>query len=115
MNALILSAVFGVIMLFSGLWLKQKAAVRGVAIFGMVILLIVNIWEMYHPSFFPVNTSGMMAFDRFALLFNTIACSCTLVFFLLSGKDMEKVGSDYSQHGENLFPSDFTSLKEEIA
>jgi Amt family ammonium transporter len=27
----------------------------------------------------------------------------------------KKVGSDYSQHGENLFPSDFTSLKEEIA
>jgi ammonium transporter, Amt family len=26
-----------------------------------------------------------------------------------------KVGSDYSQHGENLYPSDFSSLKEEIA
>lgn len=26
-----------------------------------------------------------------------------------------KVGNDYSQHGENLYPSDFSSLKEEIA
>src|SRR5688572_4189108 len=27
----------------------------------------------------------------------------------------KKVGSDYSQHGENLFPADFSNLKEEIA
>jgi Amt family ammonium transporter len=26
----------------------------------------------------------------------------------------KKVGSDYSQHGENLFPADFSTLKEEI-
>jgi ammonium transporter, Amt family len=26
-----------------------------------------------------------------------------------------KVGNDYSQHGENLYPSDFSALKEEIA
>ncbi|RAW00699.1 ammonium transporter [Pseudochryseolinea flava] len=26
-----------------------------------------------------------------------------------------KVGNDYSQHGENLYPSDFSTLKEEIA
>jgi Amt family ammonium transporter len=27
----------------------------------------------------------------------------------------KKVGSDYSQHGENLFPADFSNLKEEVA
>ncbi len=27
----------------------------------------------------------------------------------------KKVGSDYSQHGENLFPVDFSTLKEEVA
>jgi Amt family ammonium transporter len=26
----------------------------------------------------------------------------------------KKVGSDYSQHGENLFPADFSTLKEEV-
>ncbi|RYG49946.1 MAG: NADH-quinone oxidoreductase subunit N, partial [Chitinophagaceae bacterium] len=103
MNALILSAVFGVVMLFSGLWLKQKSAVRGVAIFGMIILLIVNVWEMYHPSFFPVNTAGMMAFDRFALLFNTIAIFSTLIFFILSARDMEKIGIHYGEFFALIF------------
>ena len=32
----------------------------------------------------------------------------------VSAEEM-KVGSDYSQHGENLFPADFTNLKEEVA
>jgi NADH-quinone oxidoreductase subunit N len=90
-------------MLFSGLWLKEKSAVRGVAIFGMVVLLIVNVWEMYHPSFFPVNTAGMIAFDRFALLFNTIAIFSTLVFFILSAKDMEKISIHYAEFFALIF------------
>lgn len=32
----------------------------------------------------------------------------------VSAEEM-KVGSDYSQHGENLFPADFSNLKEEVA
>lgn len=103
MNALILSAVFGVIMLFSGIYLKQKNIVRGVAIAGMLLLLVSNIMEMYSPSFFHINTAGMMRFDRFALLFNTIAIFSTLVFFVLSAKDMEKVGIHYAEYFALIF------------
>ncbi|MGZ8557321.1 MAG: NADH-quinone oxidoreductase subunit N, partial [Chitinophagaceae bacterium] len=103
MNALILSAVFGVIMLFSGIYLKQKNIVRGVAIAGMVLLLVSNVMEMYSPSFFTINTAGMMGFDRFALLFNTIAIFSTLLFFVLSARDMEKVGIHYAEYFALIF------------
>jgi len=103
MNALILSAVFGVIMLFSGIYLKQKAIVRAIAIVGMVLLLFSNVMEMYNPSFFNINTAGMMSFDRFAILFNTIAIFSTLVFFVLSAKDMEKVGVHYAEYFALIF------------
>ncbi len=103
MNALILSAVFGVIMLFSGIWLKQKSAVRGMAVIGMIVLLVTNAWEMYHPSFFNVDTRGMMSFDRFALLFNTIAIFSTLLFFILSARDIEKVGIHYAEFFALIF------------
>lgn len=103
MNALILSAVFGVIMLFSGIWLKQKSTVRAIAITGMIVLLIVNILEMHNPSFFRINTAGMMSFDRFALLFNTIAIFSTLLFFVLSAKDIEKVGIHYAEYFALIF------------
>ena len=103
MNALILSAVFGVIMLFSGIWLKQKSTVRAIAIAGMIVLLIVNILEMHNPSFFRINTAGMMSFDRFALLFNTIAIFSTLLFFVLSARDIEKVGIHYAEYFALIF------------
>lgn len=103
MNALLISAVFGVIMMFSGILLKQKAAIRGVAITGMILLLAVNIMETYGQVFFSINTAGMMRFDRFSLLFNSIVFFCILLFFILSAKDMEKVGTNYADYFALIF------------
>lgn len=98
MNALILSAVFGVIMMYSGILLKQKGAIRGVAITGLLVLLIVNVMESYGTRLFNIDTTGMMRFDRFALLFNSIVFFVVLIYLILSGKDMEKVGKNYAEY-----------------
>ncbi|MET0466055.1 MAG: NADH-quinone oxidoreductase subunit N [Chitinophagaceae bacterium] len=103
MNALILSAVLGVIMMFSGITLKQKSAVRGVAITGLAALLLANILELRGIHFFKIDVEGMMYFDRFALLFITIALFATLVYFILSARDMEKVGADYAEYFALIF------------
>lgn len=92
MNALILSAVLGVVMMFSGILLKSKAVVRATGIAGMVLLLLVNILEMNGTVLFQVNTHDMIGIDRFNLLFNTTAIFSILLYFLLSARDMEKVG-----------------------
>jgi NADH-quinone oxidoreductase subunit N len=103
MNALLLSAVWGVIMMFSGILLKQKSAVRNVAIAGLVLLLVVNILEMYGTAFFKIDTKGMIAFDRFALLFNSIVFLSTLLYLVLSARDMEKVGINYAEYFALIF------------
>ncbi len=103
MNALILSAVLGVVMMFSSVLLKQKSAVRGIAITGLAVLLLVNILESRGISFFNIDVSGMMHFDRFALLSISIALFATLVFFILSAKDMEKIGADYGEYFALIF------------
>jgi NADH-quinone oxidoreductase subunit N len=103
MNALILSAVLGVVMMFSGLLLKQKSAVRNIAIAGSFLLLVVNILEMNGVSFFRINTEGMMFFDRFALLFNCIAFFAVFIYLLLSARDMEKVGNYYAEYLALIF------------
>lgn len=103
MNALILSAVLGVIMMFSGILLKQKSAVRSVAIAGLVLVFIANILDMNGLAFFRINTEGMMHFDRFSLLFNAIIFLSTLIYFLLSAKDMEKVGGYYAEYFALIF------------
>jgi NADH-quinone oxidoreductase subunit N len=103
MNALILSAILGVIMMFTGVLLKQKKMVRGIAIVGTAVLLVANILEMYGTVFFRINTQGMMHFDRFALLFNTIAIFSLLFYYLLSARDMEKTGGYYSEYFALIF------------
>jgi NADH-quinone oxidoreductase subunit N len=103
MNALLLSAILGVIMMFSGIWLKSKAAVRNLAVAGMVLLLLVNILEMCGTIIFKVDTKGMIVFDNFSLLFNTIAFFSALLYLLLSARDIEKVGVNYAEYFALIF------------
>jgi Amt family ammonium transporter len=37
-----------------------------------------------------------------------------LIFPMSISAEEKKVGSDYSQHGENLYPVDYTTLEEKI-
>ena len=103
MNALILSAILGVIMIFSGILLKSKAAVRYLGIAGMGLLLLVTILEMCGTVFFKVNTQGMIGFDRFSLLFISTAIGATLLYLILSARDMEKVGVNYAEYFALIF------------
>jgi len=103
MNALIISAIMGVLMMFSGILLKQKSTIRGLALTGLLVTIILNVMEIYGFHLFKINVAGMMSFDRFSLFFNTIALTCTFVFFLLSAKEMEKVGVNYSDYFALIF------------
>jgi NADH-quinone oxidoreductase subunit N len=103
MNALIISAVWGVIMMFSSILLKQKNAVRNLAVAGLIVLLLTNILEMSGTVFFKIDVRGMIAFDRFALLFDSIVFGSTLLYLLLSVRDMERVGINYSEYLALIF------------
>jgi NADH-quinone oxidoreductase subunit N len=92
MNAIVISAIWGVVMMFSGIFSKNNAVIRGTALTGLALLIVVNILEMGGTHLFKVNVHGMLSFDSFSLLFNTIAFGSTFLYSLLSGRDMEKVG-----------------------
>ena len=47
MNAIVLSAIFGVLMMFTGLFTSNKSTVRYVAITLLALLLIANVAEQY--------------------------------------------------------------------
>lgn len=92
MNAIVISAIWGVVMMFSGIFSKNNAVIRGTALTGLALLIVVNVLEMSGTHLFKVNVHGMLYFDSFSLLFNTIAFGSTFLYTLLSGRDMEKVG-----------------------
>jgi NADH-quinone oxidoreductase subunit N len=66
-------------------------------------LIVAGILELCGYSFFRINTGGMMLFDRFALLFITVAAVCTFAYFLLSARDIEKVGNNYPDYFALIF------------
>ncbi len=104
MNALILSAVSGVIMMFSGFTLKEnKSAVRLLAMLLLAAIIAANIFELRGVHFFSVDLKGLLQFDRLSTLFTLVTSLCTFVFFLLSARDMEKVGKDYSEFFALIF------------
>jgi NADH-quinone oxidoreductase subunit N len=118
MNPILISAVWGVVMMFGGLFIKQASSVRLLAITGVAILFISNLLELNGIRIISLDTRPMLAFDTFGLLFNAVAYGCTLIYFLLSGKDIGKVGNHVSEYYALIFfvlsgvaiASSFTSL-----
>ncbi len=90
-------------MMFSSFMLNNKAVIRNLAISGLIVVLAVNILEMSGVVLFKIDTRDMIGFDRFSLLFNTIVFTCTLIYFLLSARDMEKVGTNYGEYFALIF------------
>ncbi|WP_207492438.1 NADH-quinone oxidoreductase subunit N [Aridibaculum aurantiacum] len=92
MNIIVLSAILGVLMMYSGIFIKNKSAFRLIAAAGMAVLLGFNIAETYGYSLFNINTRFFLSFERFGLLFNSICIFSTMVYVLVSGRDIEKLG-----------------------
>lgn len=106
MNAIILIAVWGVIMMFGGVFIKSKTTPKYLAIAGVAFILLANICELYtgNPfSVFNIDTRDMVHTNSFNLTFISVALGATLLFFLLNGRDIEKVGEHVSEYFALLF------------
>lgn len=102
MNAIIVSALSGVIMMFSGFALSRDA-VRTLAQVLFFLVIVATALELRGFSFFHIDTKDMLSFDKFSLLFSLIAALCTWVYSLLSAKEMEKVGTNYGEYFALIF------------
>ncbi|MFT3933098.1 MAG: NADH-quinone oxidoreductase subunit N [Chitinophagaceae bacterium] len=103
MNAIIFSAIWGVLMMFSGIFISTKAVIRNLAIIGVAILLALNIAESNGISLFHINTRNMLVFDTFGLLFNSIVFAATFIYLLLSARDAEEVGHNVAEYFALIF------------
>ena len=90
-------------MMFGGVLFKKASTPKYWAIAGIIILIIVNILEFKGTQLFKIDMKGMFHFDNFGLHFNTIAFACTLLYFLLNGKEIEKVGNNVSEYFALIF------------
>ena len=103
MNAIIVSALLGVVMMFSGIITTKRTSITYTAIICLLVLLVANLLNTYGIWEVHVNTQGMLQFDKFGMFFNTIAITATLIYIVLSGKDIEKTGIHVSEYYALIF------------
>jgi NADH-quinone oxidoreductase subunit N len=90
-------------MMFSGIYVKSNTAIRMVAIAGLGLLFLVNIAELYGFRGLAFDSRNMLVVSSFSLVFNAIAFGCTLLFFCISGRDFENVGSSAADYFALIF------------
>ncbi len=103
MNTIIFSALWGVLMMYVGFIVKKQKHATAFALLGLIVLLIVNWLEYAGVSIFTIDMQGMLRYNRLSLVFNLVMIFSTLVYFLLSGSDIEKFGKSSSDYYALLF------------
>ena len=103
MNLLLLAAFWGVLMMFISLSGRSHATIRLIAQVGMGLLFLSTLAEMQGFLIYDLKAAEMFAMDRYGLVMLSVLSGCGFLYFLLSGRDMANVGSDYSEYFSLIF------------
>ncbi len=104
MNVIILTAIWGVLLMLAGAFIKNKSMPKYIAIAGLILVIIANGTELLRQeSFFAIDVKDMLHTNSFNLTFIMVLLVCTLLFFLLNGRDFEKVGSHVAEYFALIF------------
>ena len=104
MPAIIAATIIGVLLMFVGISTQNKSTMVSVSIALMTILFGVTIWEVAQsthqgivlpPKFYFNN---LLRFDGFSVWFNLLMTGCTLLYMLLLGKEIKKVGLHVAEY-----------------
>jgi NADH-quinone oxidoreductase subunit N len=103
MNALIFTALSGVVMMFAGLFVRNKQHIKFIAIAALIITFGANLAELSTIEAGSRTVYGMITISNFSILFNAVALGATLLYFMLSGSAFEKVGEHVSDYFALVF------------
>lgn len=104
MNAILFTALLGVIMMLAGAFVQNKRIPVYLAIAGLIGTIIVTAMELRNGApIFSINVKAMLQTNSFNLTFMVVMLGCTLLYFLLNGTDFEKVGPHVSEYFALVF------------
>ncbi|KAA5533400.1 NADH-quinone oxidoreductase subunit N [Taibaiella lutea] len=107
MKPLIASALFGVIMMFAALSVKEKKTFSLIAAFLLAILVGVNVYElcevMHNANGDTTLFGSMLRYDSVSIWFNTLMTFITFLYVLLCGKNIERVGQHVGEYYSLIF------------
>ncbi|HLW09423.1 MAG TPA: NADH-quinone oxidoreductase subunit N, partial [Fermentimonas sp.] len=106
MKPLIAAAIFGVLMMFASLNVKEKKNLSNFANVLMLILLSINIWELFDIYQLGTNVeyfNSMIVYEPLTVWFNTLIVGLTLFYTLLNAKAIERVGVHVGEYYSLIF------------
>ncbi|NDC41652.1 MAG: NADH-quinone oxidoreductase subunit N, partial [Chitinophagia bacterium] len=107
MKAIIATTLFGVIMMFAGALANNKKTVTTLASLLFLALLGVNIYELFNPvtdvQGMPWLNNALSLSNPQSLWFATTMTGCTLLYSLLMGREIQKVGSHVAEYFALIF------------
>lgn len=103
MNAIILAALWGVLMMYSGFVTKNKKTISLIGVVGVLAVLVANWLDYAGLSFFNIDTKGMLVYNSFGFVFNLVCHLTLLLYFLLSSNEIEGSSKSPSDHYALIF------------
>jgi NADH-quinone oxidoreductase subunit N len=105
MKAIIAVAIIGVIMMFASILIKDKKNIVALATTLGIVLLGINIFELLNTAAAaPVYLfNKMLRIETYGLWFNVLMTGCTLLYFLLVGKDIARIGAHTAEYFALIF------------
>lgn len=90
--------------MLGGAFIKSKTIPKYMAIVGLAVIIAANCMQLNSGMpFFAVDVREMLHFNSFNLMFINVAFGCTMLLFLLNGKDIEKTGEHVSEYFALIF------------
>jgi len=106
MKPLIAAAVFGVLMMFASLNVKEKRNLSNFANILFLILLGINIWEfveVYKHGASIEAFKGMIIYSPLSVWFNTLIVALSLFYSLYNARGIERVGVHVGEYYSLIF------------
>jgi NADH-quinone oxidoreductase subunit N len=103
MNAIIVSALLGVVMMFAGIVLKKTAQIQGVAILGILALLGTTMVDLKLVGADTKTFYSMIELNAVTAWFNVLITFCALAYFTLFSKAIAAVGKNDADYFALLF------------
>lgn len=92
-------------MMFAGILVNDKKSIATIAAFLFAALLGVSIWDLVSTSANAPQSlfNDMLRMEHYSLWFNTIMTGCSLLYVMLLGKEIQKVGKYVAEYFALIF------------
>ncbi len=103
MNAIIASALLGVLMMFASWIFDNEKTHTRIALAGLLALIIANVLQLNGLYTITLDTKGLLSFTQFGLYVNTILFILTFLYVWLNGDEIAKIGNHAADYYALIF------------